>query len=136
MAEFELQSPEEASEPSGKSIAILSEGLYLLNLLFPLLPLLGLGWLYSLYRHHETRMVRIHVRQTFYSAIISTGMFLAANLLILTLGGYFSLHALIIFEVYYIFIVPLFLLPGLVGLTKALSGQVYKFPLIGRADAA
>lgn len=127
-----MQAPDNTPEPAGSPIAVISEGLYLLNLLFPLLPLLGLGWLYSRHRKHETALVRIHLRQAFFAALLSSCVFLAANLLVLVLGGYFSLHALIIFEVYYIFVVPLFLIPGLIGLIKAISAQVYKFPLIGR----
>ena len=127
-----MQEPDTVPEPAGSPLAIISEGLYLLNLLFPLLPLLGLSWFYSRHRNHATALVRIHLRQAFIAAFISTGIFLGANLLILSLGGYFSLHALIIFEVYYIFVVPLLLFPGLIGLTKAISAQVYRFPLIGR----
>ena len=63
-------------------------------------------------------------------AVIGEGLYL----LILLLGGYRSLHALVIFEVYYILVVPLFLIPGLIGLIKAMAGQIYRYPLIGGRD--
>ncbi len=82
-----MQETDTAPEPAGTHIAVISEGLYLLNLLFPLLPLLGLGWIYSRHRKHETALVRIHLRQAFFAALLSTCVFLAANLLILALGA-------------------------------------------------
>ena len=121
---------------SGKPLAVIGEGLYLLNLLFPLLPLLGLLWLYTRRHNHPAALVRVHLRQALLGAVIVALLFLGANLMILLLGGYRSLHALVIFEVYYILVVPLFLIPGLIGLIKAMSGQIYRYPLIGGHDEA
>ncbi|MBL3598597.1 MAG: hypothetical protein JMN25_01855 [gamma proteobacterium endosymbiont of Lamellibrachia anaximandri] len=115
----------------GKTLAIISEGLYLLNLLFPLLPLLGLAWLRYRHRSSEFDLVRNHLPQAFIGACISSSIFVAANLLILALGGYGSIAALITFEVYFIAVVPLFLIPGLMALIKAMSGQQCRYPLIG-----
>ena len=122
-------------ESPGKRIAVIGQALYLLNLLFPLLPLLGLAWLHARHGAHAPRLARVNTRQALAGAAVSTALFAAANLLILALGGYRSLHALIIFEVYYIVVVPAFLIPGLIALIKALSGQVYRFPLFGGKDA-
>ncbi|MBV2090643.1 MAG: hypothetical protein KUF72_07120 [Candidatus Thiodiazotropha sp. (ex Ctena orbiculata)] len=118
----------------GKTLAVISEGLYLLNLLFPLLPLLALAWLWLRHRGSATGLLLNHLRQAFIGAVIATLLFTTANLLIIILGGYHSLHALIIFELYYIICVPLLLIPGLLGLIKAMAGQTYRFPLIGRLD--
>lgn len=129
-----MTGPDTTAEFPGKSYAVIGEGLYLLNLLFPVISLLGLAWFYFRYRDHETAMVRSHLRQAFIAAVISTLLFMSANMLIILLGGYRSLHALIIFEVYCIAIVPLFLIPGLLGLIKAMAGQSYRYPLIGRSE--
>jgi uncharacterized membrane protein len=126
----------ETTPEAGKTLAVASEGLYLLNLLFPLLPLLGLAWLRYRYRHHTATLVCNHLPQAFLAACITSGVFLAANILILYLGGYRSIHALIIFEVYFILIVPLFLIPGLIGLIKAMSAQTFHYPLIGSKHEA
>ena len=119
------------SAAPGKSLAVIGEGLYLLNLLFPLLPMLGLLWLNTRRHRYPVALARIHLRQALLGAVLTTLLFLGANALILLLGGYRSLHALVIFEVYYILVVPLFLIPGLIGLIKAMAGQVYRYPLIG-----
>ncbi len=124
-----------SDDNQGKSLAIISEGLYLLNLLFPLLPLLGLAWLHYRHRNSEFDLVRNHLPQAFIGACISCSIFIAANLLVLALGGYGSIAALITFEVYFIAVVPLFLIPGLMALIKAMSGQQFRYPLIGRKYA-
>lgn len=125
----------DATEIPGKALAVISAGLYLINLLLPLLPLLGLVWLYFQHRNHAPRLAKINLMQALIGAALSSALFAAANILILSLGGYRSLHALIVFEVYYILVVPLFLIPGLITLVKAMSGQLYRFPLIGGKDA-
>ena len=118
----------------GKTLAVISEGLYLLNLLFPLLPVVVLAWLWWRHRRHAKALVRNHLHQSLFGAVIVSIVFMAANLLIIFLDGYRSLQALVIFEAYYIVCVPLLLVPGLIGLVKAMAGQAYRFPLIGRID--
>lgn len=122
---------EAGAEHNGKTLAIVSQGLYLLNLLIPLLPLVVLSLLYLNRDVGGKPLARINLTQALIGAGISSLLFIAANLLILLLGGYRSLQALIIFEVYYILLVPVFLIPGLIALIKAMSGQIYRFPLIG-----
>ncbi|RLJ19023.1 hypothetical protein DJ031_10030 [bacterium endosymbiont of Escarpia laminata] len=124
-----------SDDNQGKPLAIISQGLYLLNLLFPLLPMIGLAWLRYRHRNSEFVLLRNHLPQAFIGACISSGIFIAANLLILLLGNYGSIASLIIFEVYFIAVVPLFLIPGLMALIKAMSGQQYRYPLIGRKYA-
>ena len=121
---------QQVKDDPGKSLAVIAVGLYLLNLLLPLLALMGIAGLYVMHRRHGSKLVRVNLYQTLVGSVISTSLFLLANLLIVILGGYRSLHALIIFEVYYILVVPLFLIPGLIALIKAMSGQCYVFPLI------
>ncbi|HHH38907.1 MAG TPA: hypothetical protein ENK50_04960 [Sedimenticola sp.] len=117
----------------GKALAITGEALYLLNLLFSLLPLLVLAWLYYRHRNHPAALARVHLRQTFIGACIASAIFLGANLLILVIAGtYHSMAALVTFEVYYMAAVPLLMIPGLLGLIKAMAGDLYHFPLIGR----
>lgn len=130
-----MNAPGEIRDAEGKPLAIIAEGLYLLNLLFPLLPLLALVWLRWRHRAHPDAVVRSHLKQTFAGAALSTGLFACANLLILLLGGYATVHALVVFEVYFIFCVPPLLIPGLLGLIKAMAGQDYRYPLLGRFHA-
>jgi uncharacterized membrane protein len=111
--------------------AIIAEGLYLLNLLFPLFPMLGLAPMYLKRRKHP-EFIRLHIAQAFWAALISLALFVGANLLVLALGGYRGIQGLVVFEVYYIAIIPLFLVPGLLALIKALSGQGFRYPLLGK----
>ncbi len=117
-----------AAEP----LAVATEGLYLLGMLLPLLPLLGQIWIYTRHRDHERPVVRSHVRQCFVASLIAFGVFAAANLLTLALGGYGTWAAMVVFEVYFVVFVPLLLIPGLIGLIRAMSGQDYRYPLIGK----
>ncbi len=119
------------TQPATHRLAITGEGLYLLNLLFPIISMLLLTGIYLRHRKHKEALVRNHLRQAFTAALITTAIFLAANILILLLGGYYSIYALIIFEVYFIVVVPISLIPGLLGLIKAIAGEKYYFPLIG-----
>jgi uncharacterized Tic20 family protein len=118
-----------AAEP----LAVATEGLYLLGMLLPLLPLLGQSWIYTRHRDHERPVVRSHVRQCFVASLIAFGVFAAANLLTLALGGYATWAAMVVFEVYFVVFVPLLIIPGLIGLIKAMSGQDYRYPMIGKS---
>ncbi|MEA3292407.1 MAG: hypothetical protein U9Q71_08940 [Pseudomonadota bacterium] len=123
---------ENTGKVPGKTLAVVSEGLYLLNLLFPLVTWLALLVVYLRQRDSAPELGKIHLRQTFVAATLSSTIFLFANLLVLVLGGYRSISTLVIFEVYFMAVVPLFFIPGLIGLIKAMSEQPYRFPLIGR----
>ncbi len=117
---------------SAQAKAITAHGLMLLNLLFPVVIylLLLLFWLKN--RNSENKLLYVAVNQAWLAATLSTALFLVANLLIITLAAYKSTFALIIFEVYFIFIVPIFLIPGLLGLVKSNAHIIYFYPLIGR----
>lgn len=116
----------------GKRIAVFSEALYLVNLLLPVIPFLFLLTLYFRHRQHESVVARNHLKQATTGATIATVVFIIANIVVMLFGGYKSITALITFEVYYIVFVPLFLIPGLFGLIRAMSGESYRFPLIGK----
>lgn len=116
---------------TAEPLAVVTEGLYLLGMLLPLLPMLAQVWIYARYRNHRAPVVRSHVRQCFVASLIAFGLFVAANLLALSLGGYGTWAAMVVFEVYFVALVPLLLIPGLIGLIRAMSGQDYRYPLIG-----
>ena len=78
-----MSSSGDAAETPGKLLAVVGEGLYLINLLLPLLPLLGLVWLYLQQQDHAARLVRVNLLQALIGAGISTSLFIAANILIL-----------------------------------------------------
>ena len=82
--------------------------------------------------------MRSHVIQPWSAALISTALFCLINLIAALAGGYTSLdnlisiHSLVALEVYTLLVILPFLVPGLLALTKAMSGQAWRYPLIGR----
>lgn len=127
-----MNEPQRTHSVIGKNLAVLSEGLYLLNLLLQLIPLMVLAWLYVRHRNSEIALLGNHVRQTFFAALIASTIFLCAGVLVFTFGDNRTMSALIVFEIYYLVCVPLMLIPGLFGLLRAMAGQEYRYPLIGR----
>lgn len=117
---------------SDKGLAILAESLYLLNLLFPLIPL-AFMLLIRRRRFAEAGVLgRSHLQQATTVATISSILFVIANLVVLMFGGYKSVTALVTFEIYFIAVVPIFVIPGLLALLRAMNEQPARYPLIGR----
>lgn len=114
----------------GKAAAISGEGLFLLNLLFPLVPLLPLIVLHLKHRGTTNDYLRAHLVQPLIAACFSSILFIIGNLYILSVGSYRSIQALITFEIYYVAVATPLLIPGLLGLIKAMSGEIYRYPLI------
>ena len=125
---------ENASEQnSGTTIAMIAEGLFLLNLfLLPVVSFMILALLYWRHRNHESRLARNHLKQAFAAAGISTALFLLSNLLIVLYGGYHSVALLVAVEVYLVIVVTPFSIIGIFGLLKAMAQQEYCYPLIGK----
>jgi uncharacterized Tic20 family protein len=129
---------EEQRTQEKQGLAIASEALYMLNLLFPLIPLLALASIFFRHRKDPSLFVRSHVIQPFIAALISTSLFVIINLIAALLGGYssmdnlISIHSLVALEVYTLLVILPFLVPGLIGLTRAMSGVSWHYPIIGR----
>ncbi len=119
------------TEHKAQNRAIMAHGLMLLNLLFPLLIYCLLTGMWWRHRNSPDAMLYVAVNQAWWAATVSTLLFVLANGMIITLAQYQSTFALITFEVYFIFIVPIFLIPGLLGLVKSHARQIYYYPLLG-----
>jgi uncharacterized Tic20 family protein len=117
---------------SDRRLAVTAQGLYLLNLLFPLIPLVFLLAIYFRRVADAGALGRNHLRQALPAALVSSVLFVLANGVVLAYGGYRSVVALITFEVYFIAVVPLFVIPGLMGLLRAMNEQEFRFPILGR----
>lgn len=128
----------EHKTPEKQGLAITAEALYMLNLLFPVIPLFALGVIYFQNRKNPSLFLRSHIVQPWIAALISTSLFFLINLIAALLGGYsswdnvISIHSLVALEVYTLLVILPFLVPGLLGLTKALSGLAWRYPLLGR----
>lgn len=120
--------------PPGQSLAVAAEVLYLVNLLLlPGLAFLGLAWLYLRQRHAAPPLARSHLRQTFFASLWAGGLLLAANVGILLLGGWRAPGTWVVVILYFTTCHSTLVLLGMVGLSKALAGKPYVYPLIGRA---
>lgn len=120
-------------EESGQTLAVLAELFFLLNLAF--LPVIGfiiLSVLFLRYRNNAPALALCHLHQTFIASIWAGIMLVLVNILIITLGGYDSPSVWIIVILYLTSIHSVFIIFGTYGLTRAMNGQHYHYPLIGR----
>jgi len=87
-------------------------------------------------KHRETSnsFLRAHLKQPLIAGIISTSLFLLGSLFIILTGGYnsISIQFIIVLEAYTLIVVIPLLIPGLIGLIKSISGDTYRYPLIGK----
>ncbi len=111
--------------------AIISYGLMLLNLLFPILIYVFLAFYWLKHKKSQDRLLYVAINQSFISATISTLLFILANVLVLSMAQYKSTFALITFEIYFVLVVPVFLIPGLMGLVKSNASIIYFYPILG-----
>jgi uncharacterized Tic20 family protein len=125
------------SEPDtvqpGQALAVTAEVLYLANLL--LLPGLAFVALLVLYYRNirtATQLSACHLRQTLSATLWAGALLLVANLLIVLLGGYRSPHTWMVVIIYFTTCHSTLVLLGVLGLAKAMAGQCYRYPLVGR----
>lgn len=127
---------ESAAEPhpAGRRLAITAEGLYLANLLVvPLIPFLML-WVLLLRCDKDTpSLARVHVEQAFSASLWASILLVIVNAAILFLGGYRGIHAWTLVLLYFTVCHSTLVLFGVVGLAKAMAGQYWRFPLVGRS---
>lgn len=112
--------------------AIVAEAFYMANLLFTGFVYVALLILFFKQYKKGTLVAKAHLKQTLLAASFTTTIFLLINLYLIVNDAYASVTGLIMLETYYMAIVPLCFIPGIIGLTKGLKGEVYTFPIIGR----
>lgn len=118
--------------PPGQGIAIAAESLYLINLL--LLPgpaFLALLGFFFRYRRDAPALARIHLQQTLSASLWAGVLLIAANLLIVVLGGYDSGWTWVVVILYFTTAHTTLVFFGIFGLARAMAGQPYRYPLVG-----
>lgn len=118
---------------AGATLAITAEILYLVNLL--LLPGIAFLILLVIYlRSSKTAppLARCHLRQTFTASLWAGVLLVLVNGLILALGGYHASSTWVILILYFVTCHASLVLLGVLGLAKAMAGQLYRYPIIGR----
>lgn len=122
----------ENSDETNDHTAAFSEAFFIGNLLFVGIFYLALWVLYFMRYKKTTSIGKRHLFQCLVASSLTTLIFLAINIFIILTEGYASLTALFSLEVYLMFIVPLFLLMGIIGFSKAIKGLDFNYPLIGQ----
>lgn len=121
------------NQPAGQTLATAAEALYLVNLLLmPGVAFALLLWLYWTRLDSAPPLARCHLRQTVAGSVWAGVLLIAANGLILALGGYDAPGTWVILVLYFVSCHAALVLLGVLGLAKAMAGQPYRYPLIGR----
>jgi uncharacterized Tic20 family protein len=119
--------------PPGTSLAVTAETLYLVNLLLvPGVAFAVLAVLYLRRKDAAPPLARCHLRQTLSASLWAGVLLVAVNGLILALGGYDAPYTWVILVLYFTTCHTTLVLLGVLGLAKAMAGQPYRYPLIGR----
>lgn len=126
-------SADNEQETPGQPLAVWAETLYLANLLLaPGLAFLMLLWLYFKRSAGMPALARCHLRQAISASIWAGVLLVIANLLIILLGGYAAPKTWMIVIIYFTTCHSTLVLLGVLGLAKAMAGQKYVYPLVGR----
>lgn len=117
---------------SDGAIAVQAEALYLINLMLaPGLAFLALLWLVRRYSGSASALVRCHLRQTVVASLWAGALLMAVTLSIVLLGGMHSPATWMVLILYFVCCHSVLILFGVLGLSRAMSGQIYIYPLIG-----
>ena len=118
----------------GLTLAIAAESLFLANLLLiPGLGFLLLAALFFKYHRNTEPLALCHLEQTFYASLWGGVLLVVISLLILMLGGYQGAYTWMIVIIYFTICHSSLILIGMFGLSKAMAGRCFKYPLIGKA---
>jgi hypothetical protein len=120
------------NQPRKDHTAAYAEAYYIGNLLFVGVFYLALWLLYLLRYKKSSAITRNHLKQALIGSSISTAIFISINIFILLSSGYASVTALFSLEFYYMLLLPLFLLVGILAFSKAIKGADFSYPVIGR----
>lgn len=119
-------------EKAGQNLAVLAEALYLINLL--LLPGLAFALLLGLWLKYEGNappLARQHLKQATFVSLVGGLLIVTLSGLVLALGGLDWEWTWVILILYFTCIHSTLVLFGMYGLIKAMSVQIWRFPLIG-----
>jgi len=122
-------------DEAGRRLAVLAESLYLANLLVA--PGLAFGGLLWLWRRPDVQalpadaLVRQHLRQTLAASLWAGALLVGFSAAILLVGGFGSMWSWLAVILYFTFFHSTLVLFGMFGLSRALAGQRFRFPLIG-----
>ena len=125
--------PASAELTEGEGTAVAAESLYLVNLLLaPGLGFVLLLWLWWRRRVDAPPLAEAHLAQTLSASLWAGVLLVLANALILLLGGYRGPNLWTIVITYFTVCHSALVVFGALGLAKAMAGQCWRYPLVGR----
>lgn len=124
--------PEEPDTP-GQTLAVWAESLYLLNLLLvPGICFAVLVWLYFKHRANAPAWAVCHLRQTIAGSLWAAMLLGVVSIVVVVLSGYDSAATWVVVITYFVCFHSSLVMLGILGLAKAMAGQPYVYPLIGK----
>ena len=118
-----------------RRLAVVAEALYLANLLIaPGLAFVALLWLWrreNVAGAQGNSLVVGHLRQTVAASLWAGALLGGLSAAILLIGGFGSMWSWLAVILYFTFFHSTLVLFGMFGLSRALAGQAFRFPLIG-----
>ena len=120
-------------EQSGQSLAVTAESLYLVNLMLaPGLAFIILLLLFQIKKKQLTPLAANHFSQTIGVSVVGGVLLVCISASLALLGGPDSGYTWMVVILYFTFIHSSLILMGVIGLVKALNGQHFRYPLVGR----
>jgi uncharacterized Tic20 family protein len=117
----------------GQDLAVAAESLYLANLLLlPVLSFAALVWLYLRQDRATPPLARAHLAQTLAASLWAGVLLVGVNVAILLVGGYDGPNTWMVVIVYFTVFHSTLVVLGILGLAKAMAGQCWRFPIVGR----
>lgn len=112
--------------------AVQAEVLYLINLLLvPGIAFFILLWLAHRNRNSSNALVRCHLKQTVVASLWAGVLLTAVTVAILLLGGLYVPATWVVLILYFTCCHAVLVLLGIFGLSRAMAGKTYIYPLIG-----
>ncbi len=125
--------PSDAEHDDGRTVAVVAESLFLVNLmLLPVIAFLILMGYWWAKRATAAPLARCHLAQTVSASLWGGLLLVGANALIVLLGGYDSPHTWMVVIIYFTLVHSTFILLGSLGLARAMAGRPWRYPLVGR----
>ncbi|MCB1887808.1 MAG: hypothetical protein KDH20_09395 [Rhodocyclaceae bacterium] len=117
----------------GYRLAVACEALYLINLMIaPGLAFLVLVVLWFRHQRSAPPLARCHLAQTLSASLWAGALLVAANGLIVAIGGYDAPGTWVVVVLYFTACHSTLIFFGAVGLSRAMAGETWRFPLVGR----
>ncbi|TNF38690.1 MAG: hypothetical protein EP315_00915 [Gammaproteobacteria bacterium] len=116
----------------GQAQAIMAESLYLVNLL--LLPGIAFLLLLNLYFRMDSTipaLARCHIKQSFIASVWAGFLIIVVSSVILLFGSFEEAWTWVVLIIYFTTIHSTLVLLGVLGLSRALAGKHFHYPLIG-----